>query len=153
MATREEVLKQVENINLLIKEKTGFSLTDEGKKHFLKLLKNDSYEDICEAIEISIKNNFVLGDDDTRKDIILNLEGILYTIKAQRDKPELVEINYLLKIAKNRFDLSGLFYRNIKDILLENYNNNDFEYLKEIFSKYSGYTPLKHNLELYYEQK
>lgn len=154
MLTREEVLKCVDNINNLFKEKMdNATLTEEGKKHFLKLLKINSYEDIYKALEISIDTYFVLGDDNSKNDVINKLEGIMYNLKFQEEKPEIAEINYLLKIAKNRFNLSGLFYKDIKDLLLDNYTNKDFKELKDIFCNYSGYTPLKHQLELYYEQK
>lgn len=150
MSAKEDVLNKTKNINSLLKEKTGFSLSDNGNKYFLRLLKKHLYEDICNALKISIDNYFVLGDDETVEAVINNLEGILYTLEVQKDKPEIAEINYLLKIAKNKFNLNGLFYKNLKDLLLDNYNDNDFEKLKEIFCNYSGYTPLKHQLELYY---
>jgi len=150
MTTKEEVLNQIENINKIIEENLEITLTDEGKKYFLRLLKKHSYEDIVQTINICINNYYVLGDDETRDEVLKNIEGVLYNVEFQKEKPELADINYLLKIAKNKFDLRGLYYKNIKEILMNNYTNDEFQDIKDIFCNYSGYTPLKNQLELYY---
>ena len=150
MTAKEEVLMQVDKINELITEKMYASLNEYGKNRFLKLLKDNSYDDVYNSLQISIKNNFVLGNDESINEVLNKIDGILYTMKLQREKPELIEINYLIKIVKNKSNLSGLYIKNIKDYLLDNYTSKDFNNLKEMFCKYGGYTPLMNQLELYY---
>ena len=65
MTAKEEVLMQVDKINELITEKMYASLNEYGKNRFLKLLKDNSYDDVYNSLQISIKNNFVLGNDES----------------------------------------------------------------------------------------
>lgn len=150
MADKAKVLKQIEDINLLLKTELNVILNDNGRKNFLKLIKDHTYDKVMEALKISINQYFVLGDDNSIDTVFKKLDGILYNIELQKEKPEIANINYLLKIAKNRFGLSGLYYHNIKNILLNNYKIKDYESIKDIFCNYSGYTPLKEQLEIYY---
>ena len=150
MTAKEEVLKQIDEINTILLKEMNTTLNEYGKKHLLKLIKNHSYENVVKALNISIKEYFVLGDDDSMEDVINKLDGILYTMSLQNEIPELYDINYLIKIVKNRTNVSGIYLKNIKDYLLANYTSSDFENLKDIFCNYGGYTPLMNQLEIYY---
>ena len=143
--------EQVNKIETLLQEKTGYTFSEYGKKVCKNNIKEFGFDEVYESTIISINQYYNKNDDDSVTKVSNYIGKICHTRRRQKDNPLEYKINYLCKIAKNRFS----YFDNIKTriYLRKFFELDDFEYLKEIFCESRNWTDLKNNLESYYGEE
>lgn len=142
--------EQVEKIEKLLIEKTGFGFSDYGKQECKKQIKEFGFEEVYESTIISINQYYDENDLESTTKVFDYIAKICTTRRRQKNNPLEYKINYLCKIAKNRFN----YFDNVRTrfFLKKHFELNDFENLKEIFRVSRNWTELCNNLEEYYEE-
>lgn len=140
--------EQVEEIEKLFYNNTNINFSDYGKQSCKLYIKRYGFEEVYESTKISIEQYYDIEDNNSASKVFDYIPRICAVRKKQKENPKSAKINYLVKIAKNR-----LYYVNekyMKSILYKNYEENDFDYLKEMFCTARNYTTLRDELEEYY---
>lgn len=140
--------EQVDKIEELLNAKTGRTFSEYGRRKCKNIIKRYGFDEVYESTKISINQYYDINDTNSVSIVVDYIGRICATRKKQKDDPNGVKINYLIKIAKNR-----LYYVNdmkLKCLLRKNYEEEDFDYLKDIFCQVSNWTELREELEDYY---
>ena len=127
---------------------TGHGFTDYGRKNCRKNIKTFGFDEVYESAKISLDQYYVPGDEDSIKKTFDYIGRICCVRKNQKDNPDMRNIFYLLKIGQNRF---SYFNRDkIRKMLVDNYDSEDFEILKDIFSNAYNWSTLVDELNSYF---
>lgn len=112
--------EQVEKIENLLQNATGYNFSDYGKQNCKRNIKEFGFEEVYESAKISIQQYFDINDVEKSSTKVFDYIGkIANTRNRQKNNPLEYKINYLCKIAKNNFN----YFDNLR-------NKNIF---KEIF--------------------
>lgn len=131
--------EQVEKINSLLIDRTGYGFNQNGKSSCLKEIKKYGFEEVYESTIISINQYYDERDEESVNKVFNSIGKICSTRKRQKNDPTLYEINYLCKITKNRF---GHENHAVRAILKRYYKREDFEELKDYFRECYNYSSL-----------
>lgn len=150
--------KELENIdNNMVNEiekilsVTGNNFSEYGRQNCIKLIKKYGFDEVYESTKISIAQYYIEDDDESITKTFNYIGRICAVREKQKNNPELYQINYLCKIAKNNF-----YYFDelkMKIYLKKHYIEEDYEQLKDIFYRSKNWTELKEYLLDYYEEE
>lgn len=141
--------EQVDKIEELLSI-TGSSFSEFGRADCKKNIKKYGFDEVYECTKISIDQYFKEGDEESVTKTFNYIGKICANRKYQKDNPKAAKINYLIKIAKNR--LSYVSEYALKKYLMSNFEEEDFENVKEIFKSCPHWTALMEDLEYYFEE-
>ena len=122
----------VDIIDNILQESTGCHFNELGRKDCKKWIEKYGFNEVYESTKISINQYYIEDDKESIRKSFNYIERICATRKKQKDDPLAYDISYLCKIGKNRF--SYFNYCIIRQILEENYEKEDFNKLKTIFT-------------------
>lgn len=145
----QDGLREIENLSIeaaitMFAQKTGFGVSEHGRKTLRKAIREFSLDEVLEAIEIAVDRYF----DDTHEscEIAFNkILGICYTARKQKKDPSLYYANYTIKALKNKN-----IYAN--ETQIRNFckgcvhNDDDFESVRAAINKSRNWTQFKMNI-------
>lgn len=140
--------EEVNKIEELL-EITENSFSNYGRQRCKEAIKKYGFEEVYESAKISLNQYYNPNDNESADKVFSYIWRICAVRAAQKKEPNIYEINYLIKIAKN-----NLRYVNsnvLKALLKQNFNKEDFEDLKILFIGAKNWTELINSLEEYYE--
>lgn len=139
--------EQVDEIeNMFIECETSF--TNEGRNKIKNMINKYGFNEVYESSKVSIEQYY----DENNKESIFKAFNYIIKIcinrQKQQENPLLYRINYLLKIAENRFN----YYDKLKlrIYLNKHLQEKDFDFIKDIFKEVKNWTQLREMLEDYY---
>lgn len=139
--------EQARKIEYIFKKETGHKFLENGIVKIKKLIKKFGFDEVYLSTKISLEQYYDFTDK-TPEIVFDYIPKICQTRKSQKENPMLYNINYLVKIAENKF-----YYCNkikLKKYLLKYMEQDDFDYLKMIFTNVRNWTELKEELEEYF---
>lgn len=141
----DDMVDKIENV---LYEATKNRFSKIGRIRCLKNIKKFGFEEVYECAKISIDQYLIEDDEESISKVFDYIGKICYNRAKQKENPALYHINYLIKIADNRFN----YCDNVKlrIFLKQNFEEEDFEVLKEIFKEAKNWTELKYDLKDYY---
>lgn len=138
-------LDQVKRIEELFTNVENVCFTDSGIKKIKSLIKKYGFNEVYESAGISLNQYDFKSSFDYISRICANRS-------YQKKHPEMMHVNYLFKILKNRkiyLENDELF--KLKKVFEENFVfERDFDVLKTEFSTVENYTKLRDFLKYYY---
>ena len=140
----EEMLGKIEELL----KKTGYGLSEQGKLDFKKLLKKYGFAEVYECTNISISQYYTPGDEESINKTFDYVERICAVRKRSTNNPNLYDINYLCKMARNNFSPS--IDCKVRQILNYNYEKDDFDTVKDIIRNAYNKYRLIEDLNYYY---
>lgn len=142
---------QVDKIELLLSNATGHTFSEYGRNNCKKEIKKYGFEEVYECTKISIDQYYEPNNEESITKTFNYIGKICANREFQKKNPMMYKVNYLLKIAKNR--LPYLREYDLKKFLINNLEEEDFEYIKEIFIGARSWTMLINELNEYYESE
>ena len=140
----DEMLDKIEEVLQV----TGYVFSEQGKRNFKNLIKKYGFEEVYESTKLSLEQYYI-PEDEASIDKTFDYVGRICTVrKRQKENPNLYDINYLCKIARNRFNYFNDF--EIKQTLNRYYEKADFEEVKNIFCTSRNKIQLIDNLNYYF---
>lgn len=127
---------------------TGRTFTESGRKTISKLIKKYGFIEVYDCTRISAETYYDTEDPETASDVFNYISRICYNRKMQSEVPVLKDVNYLVKMAKNKF-------RYVNDHLMRAFlcdfmSEDDFEKLKVCIILSRNWTDLKNRLYEYF---
>lgn len=141
--------EQVSIIESIFSEKCCVSFAPIAKKSILKLIKKYGFELVYDSSKISIETYYTEPTKENAGIAFKYIERICFNKKKQEENPILKDINYLVKIAKNRY--SYLRVRDLKSFLFKHMEQEDIEDIKSIIKECKSWTSLKESLLYYFD--
>lgn len=134
---------EVQKVNEYLSTNYGFSLSEHGIENMKKYLKKYGLSEVLTVIDIAI-------DQYKDNEIAINSIGkICNNRKIQKEHPEYERIYYLSKIGQNR---CGYYNKKKMIILLKNnYKEEDYDDLLQIFRKCENWSELINRVEVYFD--
>lgn len=128
---------------------TGRTFTESGRKTISKLIKKYGFIEVYDCTRISAETYYDTEDPETASDVFNYISRICYNRKMQSEVPVLKDVNYLVKMAKNKF-------RYVNDHLMRAFlcdfmSEDDFEKLKVCIKLSRNWTDLKNRLYEYFD--
>lgn len=139
-----KMIDEIEDLLSITKK----SFSEYGRQNCLKLIQKYGFDEVYKSTKISIQQYYVEDDEDSIIKTVNYISRICAVRQKQKENPKIYKINYLCKIAKNRF-----YYFNeikIKKFLNDNLEDDDYDYIKELFCICNNWTELKEYLFDYY---
>lgn len=126
----------------------GGSFTESGRKTISNLIKKYGFIEVYDCTRIALENYYDFNDPKTSFKAFEYISRICYNRKTQSEVPILKSVNYLVKMAKNRF-------RYVNDHLMRAFlcdfmSEDDFEKLKVCIKLSRNWTDLKNRLYEYF---
>lgn len=140
-----EMVDKIENV---LYETTQNHFSQIGRIRCLKNIKKFGFEEVYECTKISINQYFVENDEKSIAKVFDYIGKICYNRAKQKENPTLYHINYLIKIAENRINYCD--NAKLRIFLKQNFEEDDFDYLKEIFKEVRNWTELMNELKDYF---
>lgn len=140
--------EMVNKIEELLNEATGNIFTPTGRITCLKNIKKFGFEEVYECTKISIEQYLIKDDEQSINKVFDYIGKICCNRAKQKENPSLYHINYLIKIAENRFNYCDNL--KLRIFLKQHYEEEDFDCLKEVFKEARNWTELKNDLNDYY---
>lgn len=136
MVQWKKELIEIENSNIqliddLFDEITECRLTESGKYDMKCLIKKYGIDEVIEAMEISARQYFKPSSYNPSK-MLSYIPRICAVRKAQQKNPNIKNVNYVIKVIKNRFRFSESCLQKLKVFLNKKSTLEDFENLKNI---------------------
>lgn len=141
----EEVFK----IEDLFKELCDSSFKENGKKTILNLIKKYGFMEVYDCTIISIEKYFIENDSSSAEKAFNYIGRICYNRKVQSENPILKDVNYIVKMAKNK-----MYYCNeykLRSFLKFYLDKDDIEQVKEFVKTSRNWTELKKVLYWFYD--
>lgn len=143
--------EQVNKIVEIFLNKTNHEFNEIGKMLCKRWIKKYSFEEVYEATISSIEQYYDLNDTNSLDKTFNYIERICINRKKQKDDPNLKDINYLVKIAKNMYNITNYTEQKIKVYLSKKYQKNDFDNIKFIIINANRPGYIIDDLIYYYE--
>lgn len=140
----DEMLDKIEDLLKV----TGYVFSEQGKQNFRKLIKRYGFEEVYESTNISIAQYYVPGEKKSIDKTFDYVERICAVRRRGKNNPNLYDINYFCKIYRNRYHYSN--DTNIRQILTNYYEKEDYEMVRELLCNSGNNTHLIENLNNYY---
>ena len=123
--------------------------TENGKKAIKKLLKEFTFQQIIEAIDIAYEKYYT-GDDKTAEIAFSKIGGICYNnSRSENIKKQIYYFNYLKKACHGNFNYTN--DDRLKDFVMDKiFSDDDFERIKVIVSRSRHWTNFVYNIEKEY---
>lgn len=128
---------------------TGRTFTESGRKTISKLIKKYGFIEVYDCTRISAETYYDTEDPETASDVFNYISRICYNRKIQNEIPVLKDVNYIVKIAKNR--LSYLNSYKLKDFLCDYMSFDEVEDIKDIVKSSRNWTDLRESLYEYFD--
>lgn len=128
---------------------TGRTFTESGRKTISKLIKKYGFIEVYDCTRISAETYYDTEDPETASDVFNYISRICYNRKMQNEIPVLKDVNYIVKIAKNR--LSYLNSYKLKDFLCDYMSFDEVEDIKDIVKSSRNWTDLRESLYEYFD--
>lgn len=127
----------------------GGSFSDSGKKTISNLIKRYGFIEVYDCTKISLESYYDFNDHSTVNKAFDYISRICYNRMVQKEVPILKDINYLVKMAKNKF-------RYVNDHLLKAFlcdfmSEEEFNKIKVIIKLSKNWTDLRNRLYKYYD--
>ena len=152
---RKELLnfeeKQVDEIENFLLEKTGSGFSEYGRKQCKKNIKEFGFEEVYESAIISVDQYFEEGNEESITKAFNYIKYICRSRKNADKNPNAYKINYLCKMGENEFNYFDKF--KIRKYLQNNFEEEDFEVIKEMIIISKNYTQFKENLWNFYGEE
>lgn len=146
--------EQVDKIEALFSQKTGYKFSKNGRERCKKNISEFGFEEVYESTNISINQYYDETDKENSSAKIFEYIGRICNVRnKQKNDSNIAKINYLIKIAKNNFDISIQDNIKVRNILKTHFVEMDFTTLKDIFSESYSWYRLRQNLEYFYEEE
>ena len=135
---------EVDKINEYIHTLVNTGLTEVGKNLIKKLLKQYTFNEIIEAIDISFDEYFC-GTNESLENAINKIGGICYFRKNKEKYSNSYYCNYLLKMCNGKFNYIN--EKQLKKMLIDCVKTeDDFNNVKIIINRSRNWTTLRENL-------
>ena len=144
LTQNEEIKKQQEQLLSV----TGSSFSEYGRNNCKKEIKKYGFDEVYECTKISLEQYYEIGNHESVTKTFNYIGKICANREYQRKNPKIAKVNYLVKVAKNR--LHYLREYDLKKYLVNNFEEEDFDYIKEIFISARNWTELMNELNDYY---
>lgn len=142
--------EQAKEIEKVFRDKTTFIFMPSGLESIKKEIRNYGFNEVYEATLIAIDTYFNKQNGCDSANTAFNYIGrICYNRQKQKENPLIKDINYFVKIAKERF-YSYRDYKAFKRYLLRNYREGDFETVKDIVCSAYSWGNLSSKLRDYF---
>lgn len=128
---------------------TGRTFTESGRKTISNLIKKYGFIEVYDCTRISAETYYDTEDPETASDVFNYISRICYNRKMQNEIPVLKDVNYIVKIAKNR--LSYLNSYKLKDFLCDYMSFDEVEDIKDIVKSSRNWTDLRESLYEYFD--
>ena len=128
---------------------TGRTFTESGRKTISKLIKKYGFIEVYDCTRISAETYYDTEDPETASDVFNYISRICYNRKMQNEIPVLKDVNFIVKIAKNR--LSYLNSYKLKDFLCNYMSLDEVEDIKDIVKSSRNWNDLRENLYEYFD--
>ena len=128
---------------------TGRTFTESGRKTISKLIKKYGFIEVYDCTRISAETYCDTENPETASKVFNYISRICYNRKMQNEIPVLKDVNYIVKIAKNR--LSYLNSYNLKDFLCDYMSFDEVEDIKDIVKSSRNWTDLRESLYEYFD--
>lgn len=138
----EEQIDKVEMLYASSCDGAGFN--EEERKVISKLIRRYGFIEVYDCTRIAAKTYYSPDNPDSDFVVFNYISRICYNRKLQSDMPILKDVNYIVKIAKNR--LAYLNAYRLKGFLCKYMNLEDSENVKEIVKSCRNWTELKERL-------
>lgn len=107
---------EVEKLSQYISSNYSISLTEHGKKNIKKLVKQFSFQQVLDAIDIAFDKYYDEKCNSSSEIAFKKIGGICYNnSKSEKEKEETYRINYLVKCCECKF--SYVNYKRLKNFL------------------------------------
>lgn len=127
---------------------TGRTFTESGRKTISKLIKKYGFIEVYDCTRISAETYCDTENPETASKVFNYISRICYNRKMQSEVPVLKDINYIVKIVKNRLAYSNPY--RLKEFLCRHMSVDDVENVKEIATESRNWTNLKSRLCEYF---
>lgn len=141
--------EQVEKVeNMFCSFCGGGNFTEPGRKIISKLIKKYGFIEVYDCTRIALETYYDSNDPKTSFKAFEYISRICYNRKAQSEVPILKDVNYLVKMAKNRFRYVN--DHTMKSFLCDLMTEDDFDGLKVCIKSSRNWTDLKNRLYEYF---
>lgn len=122
----DEMLDKIEELLKI----TGYVFSEQGKKNFRTLIKRYGFEEVYECTNISLQQYYIPDNKESIDKTFDYVSRICAVRKRANNNPNLYDINYFCKIARNRYRINN--DTDVRRILTKYYEKEDFESVREI---------------------
>lgn len=143
--------EMVDKIEDILCEATNNCFSEVGRVRCLNNIKKFGFEEVYESTKISINQYLIKDDEESIAKVFDYIGKICYNRARQKDNPKLYHINYLIKIAENR--LAYCNNTKLRAFFKQHFEEEDFDFLKEIFKEVRNWTELREELNNYYGEE
>lgn len=141
--------QQIEAIQDIFKETTNVTFTDKGKSNIKKYIKQYGFEDVLEAAQISVEKYYDPNNKNSIATAFDFIARICSNMRFDKEHPTAKDVNYLVKIVKNRLDPEPYKIATLRKFLLKHFEPTDMPNVKDIFKDCERWSWLVDDL-LYY---